>query len=246
MARPEAVVQRRIELLEGFLPRIEETGWLLLRDRDGIYHGEDCPRSRGPVRLAEQKLGALRRGEGCCRSCTGKVFTEAGSVGGMLLRLSEPLARFIHSGAACREDALTVLLRGSNRVVPAHHFQELKRRHLLSVLQPIGRRGGDLCALTIGDFHDPGGAPEVLLGPLLRTIAEGFVVQSPRGGVILYTVPRGFFPGGATHPRVLEVGWEHGDHAEATETFGMFADDALSGSSEWRPVQEWWSSAKLL
>jgi len=233
-------VERRLRLLGSHLPDLEETGWLMFQDADGLFHDSHCVHAAS-TSLREQRLRALLAGEHCCPQCTSHTLSDRGSVGGLLLRLTEPLAA--HLVQPTKESALALLLRGQNRALPRTHFSAFRRQHLLPLLT-AGRDRGRLCVLTAGDFRDEVYAPETVLGPLLGVVADGFLAQSERGALTLYVVGAAN-PSVRGHPRILETDWE-GGHADTIEAFFMFGEDALSGAIDWRDPAQWWETSKIL
>jgi hypothetical protein len=237
-------IEERLRALEVCLPSLRETGWLLRKDGAGIYHDQGCAVAVGTTMLAEHRLGDILAGERCCH-CTGGVLEETGSVGGMLLRLTDPVYRFAREPESTSH-ALAVLLRGSNRAVPQQHFNALRRQHLLPVLDRLPKTRGDLCVLTAGDLRHGSQAPEQALGAGFEDIRRGFLAQSARGAALVYLASEEALPEGRGHPRVLESGWEPGTGAEIIEAFFTFAEDALSGATPWGDLHAWWTTAKLL
>ena len=258
-------------VLASVLPGLQATRWIVNEDRDGVLHDATC-KARGTSRIHVAVLADLLRGDRYCPVCGPTMLTGGGSVGAMLLRLTERLAALmallgnerdlVSTPPGVRDEAarlaLLVLLDGSNRAVPAEDFIRLRVDHLLPLLR-VGtrRRHGVLRVFTAGDFKRGNTAPERMLGPHVAAIRDGFVHHSPQGSLVFYVDDEQSLiePGRPSkrhdwqieYPpgRLLEQEWQPGLF-EAVETMSFFGDEALRGRGEWADLQDWWETAKLL
>jgi hypothetical protein len=261
-------------VLARVLPELPATQWIANEDRDGVLHDATCE-GRGTSRLYVARLADLRRGDRYCPICGPTMLTASGSVGAMLLRLTERLAALVtllddEPGAAPAGDAaparraeasrlaLLILLDGSNRAVPAEDFARLRVEVLLPVLRAgVRHRHGALRVFTAGDFRRANKPPERLLGPHVTALHDGFLHYSPQGSLIFYvddeqplTEPtrasrRHHGPTEHLPGTLLEKEWQP-DLFEAVETMSFFGDEALRGRGEWADLRDWWETAKLL